>query len=159
MPGDLVEEPSQRGPGGDQPGECGAHALGEADRGEPAPHQPGLDLLGELGERERPVRDDQRQPAPLGGPAHHPWRRGEGAAESEDDGRGLHVLTTAEHHPDIGGLGDVHPAHRAVEPVGARHHLGLAGEHPLQGEHLAHRQGGRRFRAGGHGGLPCLLGD
>ncbi len=184
VPGDLVEQPLQRRAGGDQPGEGGAYALRQADRGELAPHEPGLHLLRELGEGERPVQYDHGQPAPLGGPAHHLGRRGEGPAETEDDGRrlrpvqGLDVLglpglvpgeqhaggedhlAAAEHHADVGGFGDVHPAHRPVELCGAGHHLGFPGEHALQGQHLAHGEGGFQhvpgLRGDAHGRTPVL---
>lgn len=166
VPGDLVEQALHRGARGDQAGQFGAYGLGEADGGELAPQQPGLHLLGQLGEGERPVQDDHGQPAPLGRPPHHVRRGGEGTAEAEHDGRrlrpvqgadvlALFVLVTgeqhtggedhlaaAEHHADVGGLGHVHPAHRPVEPVRAGHHLGLSGQHPFQAEDLTDRQGG-----------------
>ena len=180
--GDLVEQPLQRGTGGDQPGQGGADGLGQADGGELPPHQPGLDLLGQFGEGERPVQDDHGQPAPFGRPAHHVGRRREGPAETEDDRRGLGAvqradvlglgvlvpgeqhpggedhLAAAEHHADVGGLGDMHPAHGPVELAGPGHHLGLPGEHPFQGEDLADRQGGfqgRWSKVAGHGVFPC----
>ncbi len=92
VPGHLVEQALQRRARGDERGEFGADGLGEADGGELAPHEPRLDLLGQLGEGEGPVQDDHRQPAPLGRPAHHVRRGREGAAESEDDGGGLRAV-------------------------------------------------------------------
>ncbi len=186
VPGDLVEQALQRSTGRDQGGEFGPYGLREADGGELAPPPPALDLLGQLGEGEGPVQDDHRQSAPLGGPAHHLGRRREGPSEAEYDGGGLrpvqrldvlgllglvagqehaggeHHLAAAEHHADVGGLGDVHPAHRPVELPGPGHHLGLPGEHPLQGEHLADGEGGFRgrdvpgFPGGRHGRTPVL---
>ncbi|GAA3150754.1 hypothetical protein GCM10017687_80480 [Streptomyces echinatus] len=152
--GDLVEQPPERGTGRDERGEGGPHGLRQTDGGELAPHEPALDLLRQLGEGERPVQDDHGQPAPLGGPAHHLGRRREGAAESEHDGGGLarcrdwmysaclalvpgeehpggeHHLAAAEHHADVGRLGDVHPAHGPVELPGSGDHLGVPGEDP-----------------------------
>lgn len=186
VPGDLVEQPLQRGAGRDQPGEGGAHRLRQADGGELAPHQPGLHLLGQLGEGERAVQDDHGQPAPLGGPAHGVRRRGERPAEAEDhgrrlgavqgphvlglpalvpgeqDARGEHHLAAAEHHADVGGLGDVHPAHRPVQLRRPGHHLRFPGQDPLHGQDLADRQRVQRFgaspgiRRGRHDGSPSL---
>lgn len=177
--GDLVEHPLQGRARGDEPGERGPYGLREAHRRELAAHEPGLDLLRQLGEREGPVEDHHGQPAALGGPAHHVRRGREGPAEPEDHGRGLrtvqrtdvlglrvrvageqdpggeHHLPAAEHHTHVGGLGDVHPAHGPVEVARAGHHLGLSGEHPVQGEDLAYRQGGFQGGGGGHGTFPC----
>ena len=127
------------------------------------------------------MEHDHRQPAPLGGPPHHVRRGREGPPEAEHDGRGLrrcrermysacallvageqHAggedhLAAAEHHADVGGLGDVHPAHGPVELAGAGHHLGLPGEHPFQGEDLADRQGGFQGGSTGQGSRAVVM--
>lgn len=64
-------------------------------------------------------------------------------------------LPAAEHHTDVRGLGDVHPAHRPVELARAGHHLGFPGQHPFQGQDLTDRQGGFQ----GLYGPPGLQGD
>ncbi|CAM5234690.1 hypothetical protein SALBM217S_06847 [Streptomyces griseoloalbus] len=110
VPGDLVEQALERGAAGDEGGEFGADRLGEADGGELPPHQPGLHLLGQLGEGEGAVEHDEGQLAALRGPPHRLRRGREGAAEAEDHGGrlgavqgadvlGLLVLVAGEEHP------------------------------------------------------------
>lgn len=93
-------------------GPCGVHDRG----GQPAEPWPELHHHG----GDAPVGEPAYEGALLGGPGAEPQAGGE------------QQFTAFEQRGDVRDLARVHPAHRAAQPVRARHHLGESAAQPRQ---------------------------